>query len=68
MKLGNTDFDVEAVKGMTFDEFEANYKGLLQGHDLKDAWLLIAGDAPVILPKKKKGGKVSEPNEVTGKI
>jgi hypothetical protein len=63
MKLGNTDFDVEAVKGMTFEEFETTYKGLLQGHDLQDAWRTLAGDAPVLLPKKKRGGKVIEPIE-----
>jgi len=67
MKLGNTDFNEEVVSKMTFEEFEATYKGLLQGHDLEDAWRLLAGDAPVF-SKKKKSGKVSKPDEVTGEI
>ena len=43
MKIGNTSFNIEAIKGMSFDEFEKTYKGLLNGADLKETYKKITG-------------------------
>lgn len=60
VQLGNTSFTVENFEGVTFDQFNATYAGLLQGYDIKKAYKVIQSKLPKkAQPKKsvKKHGK-----------
>lgn len=38
MKIGNTSFNVEAIKKMTRQQFEKTYAEILKGQDLKSVY------------------------------
>jgi len=53
---GNTNFNLDAVANMTFDEFSDRYKGKLKGYDLKQAYKEMNGGKS-IKPVKKANKK-----------
>lgn len=43
MKIGNTDFNTDAIKSMTLKQFKDIYKGKLKGVDLEEAFKTLGG-------------------------
>jgi hypothetical protein len=53
MKIGNTSFNVEAIKNMTFSEFEKTYKGKYNGTpNLKEVFKKLGGKVVNKIAKK----------------
>lgn len=62
MRIGNTSFNVEAVKQMTVKEFVSSYSMLLRGIEASDAYYLITGKSRP-KPKKKKADELEGKND-----
>ena len=43
MKIGNTDFNIKAVKAMSLKQFKEQYSTLLKGVGVSDAYYSITG-------------------------
>lgn len=43
MKIGNTDFNENAIKGWSFKKFKEQYEGILKGIDLEEAFKKLGG-------------------------
>lgn len=43
IQLGNTGFRVGMCKDLSFEKFRATYAGVLQGYDLKKAFIELGG-------------------------
>ena len=55
MKIGNTDFNTEAVKAMKLEDFKKVYEPILRGATLEEAYLAC-------------GGKIEKPKKVADEI
>ena len=45
MKIGNTSYNVEAIKAMSFDDFKKQFRGLIDT-DLKETYKQLTGKEP----------------------
>lgn len=59
MKIGTTDFNVESIKAMSYDEFEQIYKGKLKGN-LQEIYKKLGGKIEAKPTRKKKEEDVGE--------
>ena len=64
MKIGNTDFNLEAVAKMTREQFDRAYKGVLSV-DLDQAWREL--QSKIKSPQSRKT-KVGQINRISKKV
>ena len=50
-KIGNTSFNKEAIKDMSFSKFDATYRDLLKGATTAEAYEKLTGKKPKVSDK-----------------
>lgn len=59
MKIGNTDFNLDAVAKMTREQFDRTYKGVLSV-DLDQAWRELQSEIKSPISRKTKVGRTNK--------
>jgi hypothetical protein len=65
MKIGNTTYNVEVIKGMSFETFSEKFKGIINT-DLKQTYFKLTGKDGQVKEVKPKVKTVSKPSISVG--